>query len=414
MPASLKDGKSHSIYVYGEDFPSGNNVLLGVSNSNANSIAITCAAVQFCTPGLTNGCKVCNSNGSAWVDTNSKCQNGQICSNGVCQNVCVPKTCSGLGYSCGSQSNGCGGTLNCGACAAGMICKNGACAVPEGCLSHAGKGYYDNKLYWYKSCGIREERVKMCTPGEINGCAACSADGFDLIDDDSRCPDGKKCFQGGCVAPITQGLPLPVVLKSAVNNKYVCAESLGAEPLIANRHEAGVWETFDLLPQSDGTVAFKSRANNKYVTAENAGANPLIASRDAIGIWEKFAIIPLMAQHCQNQCLSSGARRCNSNGYQICQDGNSDGCLEWGPAMMCPSGENCIDGICIKSKACVAGTVSGCKVCDNNGLAWVDTDSRCNSGQTCAAGICQYVCAPKTCSTLGYNCGAPAMAAATR
>jgi len=363
--------------------------------------------------------------------------------------VCSPKTCSALGYNCGTVGDGCGGTLNCGTCAAGMACKDGACTVPAECLSHAEKRYYENKLYWYKSCGIREERVKMCTPGAINGCAACSADGFDLIDDDSKCPDGKKCFQSGCVASITQGLPLAVVLKSAVNNKYVCAESIGAEPLIANRHWASTWETFDLLPQSDGTVAFRSQANNKYVTAanagaspliasrdaisvwekfaivsagsnyvsfklpannkyvtaENAGASPLIASRDAISVWEKFAIIPLTTQYCQNQCSSSGDRRCGGDGYQICQDGNGDGCLEWGAAIVCPSGENCINGTCAKSKACIAGAVSGCRVCDNNGLVWVDTDSRCSSGQVCVAGICQSACAPKTCLDLGYDCG---------
>ncbi len=203
MPASLKDGKSHSIYVYGEDFPSGNNVLLGVSNSNASSIAITCTAVQFCTPGLANGCRVCNSSGSAWVDTDSKCQNGQICSNGVCQNVCVPKTCSGLGYSCGladsgcgsmlncgacpggyacsnnqcvstcvpktcsgmgyscgSQSDGCGGTLNCGACAPGKVCSQGGCV--SDCASHAYKKCSDDNLYWYNSCDNKEELAHNC------------------------------------------------------------------------------------------------------------------------------------------------------------------------------------------------------------------------------------------------------------
>lgn len=34
-----------------------------------------------------------------------------VCDNGVC---CTPETCISLGKSCGSYSDGCGGTLNCG------------------------------------------------------------------------------------------------------------------------------------------------------------------------------------------------------------------------------------------------------------------------------------------------------------
>lgn len=36
-------------------------------------------------------------------------------------------TCAGLGYSCGSVGDGCGGTLNCGSCSSGQTCSSGAC-----------------------------------------------------------------------------------------------------------------------------------------------------------------------------------------------------------------------------------------------------------------------------------------------
>ncbi|MEK6830377.1 MAG: hypothetical protein AABY15_09760, partial [Nanoarchaeota archaeon] len=41
------------------------------------------------------------------------CPSGYACSNGACvsQQGCVPATCSSLGYSCGSVSDGCGSTL---------------------------------------------------------------------------------------------------------------------------------------------------------------------------------------------------------------------------------------------------------------------------------------------------------------
>ncbi|MFA6073994.1 MAG: hypothetical protein WC758_07805 [Candidatus Woesearchaeota archaeon] len=43
-------------------------------------------------------------------------------------NICTPVTCSSLGKNCGSASNGCGGTLNCGTCDATTSCNsNGYC-----------------------------------------------------------------------------------------------------------------------------------------------------------------------------------------------------------------------------------------------------------------------------------------------
>jgi hypothetical protein len=62
----------------------------------------------------------------------------------------------------------------------------------------------------------------------------------------------------------------------------------GAASLIANRAAVGLWESFDRVNNSDGTISLRARANNQYVTADNAGAAPLIANRTAIGPWEKF------------------------------------------------------------------------------------------------------------------------------
>ncbi len=42
---------------------------------------------------------------------------------------CSPYTCSGLGYNCGSWSDGCGGTLSCGTCASGYTCSAGTCTA---------------------------------------------------------------------------------------------------------------------------------------------------------------------------------------------------------------------------------------------------------------------------------------------
>jgi hypothetical protein len=42
---------------------------------------------------------------------------------------CTPTTCIGLGYTCGSWSDGCSGTLDCSSCASGYTCTAGTCVV---------------------------------------------------------------------------------------------------------------------------------------------------------------------------------------------------------------------------------------------------------------------------------------------
>ncbi|WP_186438519.1 glycosyl hydrolase family 95 catalytic domain-containing protein [Cohnella terricola] len=89
---------------------------------------------------------------------------------------------------------------------------------------------------------------------------------------------------GSGSAPIGQ----IIAMKATANNQYVCADSAGASPLIANRTAVGPWEQFAVADAGGGMIALRSQANNKYVTADNAGASNLIAKADTIGSWEQF------------------------------------------------------------------------------------------------------------------------------
>jgi len=94
----------------------------------------------------------CSANGSSWtvvgsatVSMSSTLEvglavtshlNGTLAT-GMFDNVsigsasCTPTTCSALGKNCGSVSNGCGGTLNCGTCTSPQTCGGGG--VPNVC-----------------------------------------------------------------------------------------------------------------------------------------------------------------------------------------------------------------------------------------------------------------------------------------
>jgi len=68
----------------------------GVLNMNCQASSITQAIVSLggsggggvsgtvCTPGAVAGCGVCNAQGTAWADDNSRCQAGQVCQNWAC------------------------------------------------------------------------------------------------------------------------------------------------------------------------------------------------------------------------------------------------------------------------------------------------------------------------------------------
>ena len=58
-------------------------------------------------------------------------------------------TCASLGYNCGSV---CG--FSCGTCSTGYYCSSGHCTA---CTSHASSNCTNGDVYWWNSCGQREE-----------------------------------------------------------------------------------------------------------------------------------------------------------------------------------------------------------------------------------------------------------------
>ncbi|MEV0186453.1 right-handed parallel beta-helix repeat-containing protein [Streptomyces sp. NPDC050625] len=84
--------------------------------------------------------------------------------------------------------------------------------------------------------------------------------------------------------------PTTISLK-ANNGLFVTAEDAGAQPLIANRTQAGPWEAFDVTYLSGDQVQLRAEANGLFVTAEDAGTQPLIANRTVAQGWETFRMI---------------------------------------------------------------------------------------------------------------------------
>ena len=114
------------------------------------------------------------------------------------------------------------------------------------------------------------------------------------------------------------------------------------------------------------------------------------------------------SEECQDEC-NEGSRKCEGNGYQVCQNHDADPCLDWGPATACPSGQTCSNGYC--SENCSNECTDGAKRCAGKGtqtcgdydadpcLEW-GSIVPCGAGETCSNGVCGTTC-EEECATDG-------------
>ena len=115
--------------------------------------------------GGTVNCSSCAQGMACGIDTFSQCGSTTFTS-------CTPFTCSDVGYNCGNPGNGCGGVLHCGTCPSGQTC--GANGMPNQCSTGS-----------------------PCTPG------TCAALGYSCGLQDDGCGNTINC--GTCTAPDTCG-----------------------------------------------------------------------------------------------------------------------------------------------------------------------------------------------------------------
>lgn len=127
----------------------------------------------------TCGDGICNSaagESCANCEADCACADGDVCVQNEC---CTPTTCAAGGFDCGSISDGCGGTLDCGECADDQTCGGGG---PNIC----GDGPCDPITDCNELAGQCGELSDGC--GEFITCT---------------CPTGDVCISNTCCTPTT-------------------------------------------------------------------------------------------------------------------------------------------------------------------------------------------------------------------
>ena len=208
------------------------------------SSATNCASGQVCN--AANGQCECSpktcaqlgkscgtwSNGCGGSRNCGTCPSGQVCSAvGQCAATCTAQTCSDLGAQCGTLSDGCGGSLSCGTCASGQVCNaDGQCECSPQTCTQLGKscGTWSDECSSSLNCG-------SCFTGQT-----CSADGQCI-----ECDSSQTNCVGGC------GLPWSIGGDSGGRNACCGDDASEYTNYVAGRHSGNY---YDVAWSDDATI----------------------------------------------------------------------------------------------------------------------------------------------------------------
>ncbi len=316
-----------------------------------NSCANECSSsgIRRCSG---NGTQTCALSGGClkWSATTA-CGENKTCSNGDCVAVCVPATCASLGKNCGSWSNNCGGTLNCGSCNSGQTCSNGQCStvcVPATCAS-LGKncGYWSNNCGGTLNCGSCNSG-QTCSNGQCStvcvpatcaslgyGCGTAS-DGCGGTISCGDCSAGKACLNNNC---------------STVCFPKTCA-SLG-------NYKCGLWSDGCGKTVNCGACETGKACSDGECVANCAPQTTQKCDNGNLYWYNSCGIQEGLAQNCGNNELTSNYR---CSGKQIQRQTLKQGCSDnacfsipqWQDTCTCATA--CSGGKCVYSESVAAET----------------------------------------------------------
>ncbi|MCO4762716.1 MAG: hypothetical protein KC502_14480 [Myxococcales bacterium] len=322
---------------------------------------------QACTSVCSEGAKQCGEVGGAkgvqacvdidddgcfeWGAPNA-CDAGKACKSGVCVASCPKQDCTiagahrcsdkGLVQTCGDfNSDGCLAWGGGAPCAGGTVCDQGQCA---------------------KSCSnaCTQKGATKCEGGVVKTCG--DSDGNSCLDwgKSTKCEGKLVCANGACASSCTPTCTVKGATQCDGNGVATCGDHNG-----------------------DGCLGWGTPVTCSQGKTCSGGS---------------------CVDTCKSTCTAVGAKQCQLNAVQICGDFNKDGCLEWGTAVPCKSGDACSAGSCAATckdqcttqgaKQCdPAGGVQTCDDYNKDGCKEWGTPTACGANLTCSGGSCVKTCA---------------------
>jgi hypothetical protein len=291
------------------------------------------------------------------------CPAGQVCQAGAClpEGACADECAAGATECVGPKSfRTCGqfdadSCLEWGAavaCAAGADCVNGSC--PAACVDECQEGETGCDGAALLTC-VSDDDDDPCTEWAS-----------------SACPAGQSCASGVCAASCVDSCP--------VAGQVAC----------------------------DGTTATHTCGDFDGDGCREWGARQECA---AGLVCERSQCRP---PACNDECAAVGTRECIGAGFRECGSFDADACLEWSDVQPCPAGEGCSAGVCsdVCSDDCAStgdttceGTI-GFRTCGAyDGDECLDWSSvvLCPAGEACAGGACVRTCVDE-CASGAVEC----------
>ncbi len=269
------------------------------------------------------------------------CGSGKTCtSSGTC---CTPTTCAAAGRTCGSYSDGCGTTLNCGTCTPGDVCSGGKCSCKNG----------------FKSSG---ETDVDC------GGTVCP-----------KCTSGKKCLAG---SDCTTGFCADgVCCDKACSGKCEACTSIKTGQTTGTC--ANVKSNTD--PDSECTATSSSTCGTTGMCSNGACAfhpsGTICGAASCIGNSEN----PADTCNGTGSCLTtppttcSGSYVCSGGKCQTCSDGlkngtetdtdcgGGGGCAKCANGKRCNEASDCAGNLCVDGYCCNTTCTGLCMACNVSG-----------------------------------------------
>ena len=352
----------------------------GVANcaSNQNCQSGSCITNQLCAPNAVSGCKVCNAAGSAWVDTDSRCSSGQKCQGGVCVTTCTDqcaggtKQCSGNGVqNCGdANADGCTEWGSAIACATNQTCSAGVCLTT--CNTHASKQCFDSDLYWYNSCGVKEDKAQECgadTPTTNyqcagtwiqretvkKGCSSSACFATSVWNNNTNCVSSNKvCSNAACVALVA------ICANQCTKDAKQCSGSGYQTCSDTNGDGCTEWGSVVACASNQTCQAGDCQSNIPAIITDiktctaDAVSGCKVCKKDGSAWQDDSTKCPqglgcslgvcVASAPCKNEC-SPNQRQCAENGFQYCQK-NLQGCYAWSSIQACAANTKCQNGTC--------------------------------------------------------------------